>query len=62
MEISKAFYTYRDEHLGRGGFYYTKCCGNRMYSIKGDPKLYDGSLCPKCYIKNKKVILFLKEE
>ena len=32
---------------GDGTFFFTDC-GNRMYSVRNDDKLYHGCECPKC--------------
>lgn len=45
-----------DHH--HGTYFFTSCCGNRMYSVK-DKMAYNGALCPKCYSQDcKKVALF----
>ena len=59
MEKAEATYQYREEAHGRGMFFYTSCCGNRMYSVKNDPMAYHGCLCPKCFQNNKLVTLYL---
>ena len=59
MEKIEATYQYREEAHGNGMFFYTSCCGNRMYSVKNDPMAYHGCLCPKCFWNNKLVTLYL---
>ena len=60
MENSEATYQYREEKYGRGMFFYTDCCGNRMYSVDNNPMKYHGCLCPKCFLDNKHVTLYLR--
>ena len=59
MEKAKATYQYLEEAHGNGMFFYTSCCGNRMYSVSSDPMKYHGCLCPGCLYKHKKVVLYL---
>lgn len=56
----EATYQYREESHGNGMFFYTSCCGNRMYSAGSNPMKYHGCLCPKCFWNNKTVILYLR--
>lgn len=43
-----------------GTFFYTSCCNNTMYSVRGK-MAYDGAICPCCWLYNKKkVILHFK--
>ena len=60
MEREEATYQYLGEAHGNGMFFYTSCCGNRMYSVKNNPMLYHGCLCPKCLWKGKLVTLYLR--
>ena len=60
METKEATYQYCEEAHGNGMFFYTSCCGNRMYSVDNDPMKYHGYLCPKCFQKNKLVTLYLR--
>lgn len=60
MEKAEATYQYCEEIHGRGMFFYTSCCGNRMYSVRNDPMTYHGCLCPKCFQNNKLVTLYLQ--
>jgi hypothetical protein len=59
MESEEATYQYLEEAHGNGMFFYTSCCGNRMFSICNNPMKYHGCLCPKCLLENKTVILYL---
>lgn len=34
--------------------------GNRMYSVSSDPMAYHGKLCPKCFMQNKYVTLYIR--
>lgn len=62
MTREEAYYTTRPSINGHGTFFYTTCCGNRMYSVN-DKYAYDGCLCPKCaWILKKDVVLRLAEE
>lgn len=60
MTIEEATYQYLEEAHGNGMFFYTDCCGNRMYNINKDPMTYHGKLCPKCFWKGKSVTLYLR--
>ena len=60
MMNEKSTYRYLEEKNGRGLFIYTDCCNNRMYNVNNDPKVYHGKLCPKCFMNNKKVTLYLR--
>lgn len=53
-------YQYLEEAHGNGMFFYTSCCGNRMYSVENNPMKYHGCLCPKCFWHNKSVTLYLR--
>lgn len=59
MEKAEATYQYLEEVHGDGMFFYTRCCGNRMYSADNDPMKYHGKLCPKCFWNGKSVTLYL---
>ena len=58
--IHEATYQCTPEKLGRGTFFYTDCCKNRMYSIKNDYMTYHGCLCPGCMQKGKQTVLYLR--
>lgn len=60
MTREEATYQYLEEAHGDGMFFFTDCCGNRMYSVKTDPMCYHGCLCPKCFWKGKIVTLYLR--
>lgn len=60
MTREEATYQYVEEKHGNGMFFFTSCCGNRMYSVK-DKYAYDGAYCPKCYMKNRVVVLHLAD-
>ena len=60
MEKVEATYQYLEEKNGIGMFFYTSCCGNRMYSVSNNPMFYHGKLCPKCFLNNKSVTLYLR--
>ena len=61
MEKAEATYQYCEEIHGRGMFFYTSCCGNRMYSVRNDPMAYHGCLCPRCFWNKKLVTLYLRD-
>ena len=59
MEAIYATYTTRpaENDPNHGTFFFTSCCNNVMYSVRGKMS-YNNALCPKCdFIKHKKVIL-----
>ena len=59
--MNEATYQTRPEVLGRGTYFYTDCCGNRMYHISTNPLTYHGKLCPKCFMySGKNVTLYLR--
>ena len=60
MIHDEATYQYCEEAHGDGMFFYTDCCGNRMYSVNKDPMFYHGKLCPKCFSEHKLVTLYLR--
>ena len=60
MTREEATYQYVEEVHGDGMFFYTGCCGNRMYSVNNNPMTYHGKLCPKCFWKGKSVTLYLR--
>jgi len=60
MERGEATYQYLEEAHGNGMYFYTSCCGNRMYSVDNNPMKYHGRLCPKCFHHNKSVTLYLR--
>ena len=60
MERKEATYQYREEKNGNGMFFYTDCCGNRMYSVDNNPMKYHGCLCPKCFWKGTSITLYLR--
>lgn len=53
-------YRYTEEAHGHGTFFYTDCCNNRMYSVNNDPMHYHGKLCPRCFMDNKYVTLYMR--
>ena len=60
MEKAEATYQYLEEAHGNGMFFFTSCCGNRMYSVESNPMKYHGCLCPGCLYKHKSVVLYLR--
>ena len=60
MLKNKATYQYVEETHGRGMFFFTDCCNNRMYDIRNNPMLYHGCLCPGCLYKGNKTVLYLR--
>ena len=60
MLKNEATYQYVEETHGKGGFFFTDCCNNRMYSVKTNPMAYHGCLCPGCLYKNVWTVLYLK--
>ena len=60
MENAEATYQYLEEAHENGMFFYTSCCGNRMYRVSNNPMFYHGKLCPKCFLNNKSVTLYLR--
>ena len=60
MIKQEATYQYCEEKHGEGMFFFTDCCGNRMYSINNDPMLYHGKRCPKCFWNDKYTTLYLR--
>ena len=60
MIKGKATYQYLSEKNGRGTFFYTDCCHNRMYTVNNDPMFYHGKLCPKCFHNHKWITLYLR--
>jgi hypothetical protein len=60
MIKGKATYQYLSEKNGRGTFFYTDCCHNRMYTVNNDPMFYHGKLCPKCFHNYKLTTLYLR--
>lgn len=50
MSDTEATYQYLEEAHGNGMFFYTSCCGNRMYSVENNPMKYHGRLCPRCLV------------
>lgn len=55
-----ATYQITQEVHGEGTFFFTDCCGNRMYTPFNDKMAYHGRLCPKCFWKGKSVTLYLR--
>lgn len=53
-------YRYMQEAHGHGIFVQTDCCNSRMYSVSRDPMRFHGRLCPKCFMQNKHVTLYLR--
>ena len=53
-------YRYLQEANGHGIFVQTDCCCSRMYSVSNDPMHYHGRLCPRCFMKNRYVTLYLR--
>ena len=60
MERGEATYQYLEGANGNGMFFYTSCCGNRMFSIENNPMRYHGCLCPGCFCEGKIVTLYLR--
>ncbi len=60
MKRSEATYQYLEEEHGEGMFFYTDCCGNRMFDVNVDPMWYHGKLCPRCFWHGKTVTLYLR--
>lgn len=58
--MTYATYQTTPEIHGRGMFFFTDCCGNRMYSVNNDEMFYHAKLCPGCMVKGKFVTLFLR--
>lgn len=58
---NKATYQYVEETHGRGMFFFTDCCNNRMYDIRNNLMLYHGCLCPGCLYKAIKLFCILEE-
>ena len=59
METKYALYQPVEAKHGKGIFFYTSCCNNRMYDITGNENRYHGVLCPKCNnINNIQCILY----
>jgi len=56
----KATYQCCEEVHGNGMFFYTDCCGNRMYSVSSDEMKYHGCLCPRCFWKGIYTTLYLR--
>lgn len=56
MEI--ATYRILPEQNGKGTFFITDC-GHKMYSVKNE-MAYHGKLCPGCFWKNKKTVLYIR--
>ncbi len=53
-------YRYTQEASGHGIFIQTDCCDGRMYSVSNDPMHYHGRLCPRCFMKNRYVTLYMR--
>ena len=53
-------YRYLQEAQGHGIFVQTDCCNSRMYSVSNDPMRYHGRLCPRCFMNNRYVTLYLR--
>ncbi len=53
-------YRYTQEANGHGIFVQTDCCNSRMYSVDNDPMRYHGRLCPRCFMNNKYVTLYMR--
>lgn len=62
MSITKQKATYQccEEAHRKGMFFYTDCCGNRMYSVSNDEMKYHGRLCPKCFWNGTYTTLYLR--
>lgn len=62
MNITHGESTFRyiQEASGHGIFVQTDCCNSRMYSVDNDPMRFHGRLCPKCFMQNKYVTLYLR--
>lgn len=55
-----ATYQTTNEINMKGTFFFTDCCGNRMYSVSNNPMAYHGKLCPKCFCDGKQVTLYMR--
>ena len=53
-------YRYLQEANGCGIFVQTDCCNSRIYSVSRDPMHFHGKLCPRCFMQNKYVTLYLR--
>ena len=53
-------YRYLQEANGHGIFVQTDCCDSRMYCVSNDPMRYHGRLCPRCFMKNRYVTLYMR--
>ena len=60
MSSNEATYQCTPERHGRGTFFFTDCCNNRMYSVKNDDLAYHGCLCPKCLWEGRYTVLYLR--
>lgn len=58
--MTYATYQTTPEVHGNGMFFFTDCCGNRMYAVDNDAMVYHGKLCPGCMWKGKQVTLYLR--
>lgn len=56
----KATYQISKEAHGNGMFFFTDCCGNRMYSVDNNIMKYHGCLCPKCFWEGINTTLYLR--
>ena len=59
MTYGAETYRFTRSEDGNGTFYFTDC-GNRLYSVSSDPMAYHGKLCPKCFMQNKYVTLYIR--
>ena len=60
MNEQKATYQISEEIHGHGMFFFTDCCGNKMYSVRNDEMLYHGKLCPRCFWNGIYTTLYLR--
>ena len=57
---SESTYRYLQEANGHGIFVQTDCCNSRIYSVSRDPMRYHGRLCPRCFMANRYVTLYMR--
>ena len=60
ITYGESTYRYLQEARGHGLFVYTDCCNSSMYSASNDPMRFHGRLCPRCFMKNRYVTLYMR--